>query len=78
MSAHQYGISVADAQTSLLMKRPYQQRASRDSCFHRLENLLVLDDLTRVFSIFALMDFLLLINSCHKKHTTQLTTDHTL
>ena len=78
MSAHQYGISVADAQTSLLMKRPYQQRASIDGCFHRLENLLVLDDLKGVFSIFVLMDFLLSINSCHKKHTTQLTTDHTL
>ena len=56
MSAHQYGISVADAQTSLLMKRPYQQRASIDGCFHRLENLLVLDDLKGVFSIFVLMD----------------------
>ena len=78
MSAHQYGISVADAQTSLLMKRPYQQRASIDSCFHRLENLLVLDDVKGVFSVFVLMDFLLSINSCHKKHTTQLTTDHTL
>ena len=56
MSAHQYGISVADAQTSLLMKRPYQQRASIDGCFHRLENLLVLDNLKGVFSIFVLMD----------------------
>ena len=56
MSAHQYGISVTDAQTSLLMKRPYQQRASIDGCFHRLENLLVLDNLKGVFSIFVLMD----------------------
>ena len=33
---HQYGISVAESQTFLRMKRPQRRRARRNGCFHRL------------------------------------------
>ena len=36
-SCHQYGISVAEAQTFLLAKHPYQQQGvTRNSCIRRL------------------------------------------
>ena len=33
---HQYGISVAESQTFLRVKRPQRRRARRNGCFHRL------------------------------------------
>ena len=35
---HQYGIPVADAQTSLLVKHPQRLEERRDGCFHMLKN----------------------------------------
>jgi len=38
---HQYGISVAELQTFLRVKRPQRQRARRNGCFRRLRKPMV-------------------------------------
>ena len=46
----QYGIFVADAQSSLLAKHPYQRRVRKDSCIRRLWSFRLSADLILSFS----------------------------